>query len=152
DLKPENVYVTTSGTVKVLDFGIAALRAEADGQKPLTGTMPYMAAEQFEPGGADQRSDLWAVGVMLYELLAGHHPVNPLTPEARLRHAYFVDEPFPRIDADLPDLPHRLAQVVDRCLEKRKDRRFSSAAELLESLEPLALGRAGHAVEGEVSP
>jgi hypothetical protein len=152
DLKPENVFLTTSGSIKVLDFGIAALRAEAEGEKPLTGTMPYMAVEQFEPGGADARSDLWAVGVMLYELLTGHHPVQPLTPETLLRHAYFLDEPLPRIEVELPDLPHRLAQVVGRCLEKHKDRRFATAADLLKELEPLALGRSGLAVEADASP
>ena len=75
---------------------------------------------------------------MLYELLAGHHPVQPLTQEALLRHAYFPDQPYPRIRDELPDLPQRLAEVVDRCLEKRKERRIASAAELLAALEPLA--------------
>ena len=74
DHKPENVFGTTGGAVKVLDFGVAALLADAEADTlpgrghthdRLGGTMPYMATEQFEPGGADHRSDLWAVRIML---------------------------------------------------------------------------------------
>jgi hypothetical protein len=145
--------------VKVLDFGIAALLAD-DAQsvvRPVTqvrvgGTIAYMATEQFEPGGADHRSDLWAVGVMLYELLTGHHPVQPLTQEVLLRHAYFPDQPYPRIRDELPDLPQRLGDVIDRCLEKRKDRRIGSAAELLAALEPLLPGRSARAIDAAASP
>jgi eukaryotic-like serine/threonine-protein kinase len=151
DLKPENVFVTASGTVKVLDFGIAALQGDGEGGRPLTGTLPYMAPEQFERGATDERSDLWAVGVMLYELLAGHHPVQPLTREGLLRQAYFRDEPLPRIEAELPDLPHRLSQAIGLCLEKQKERRITSAAELLAELEPLLRDR-GQTVGDDASP
>ena len=152
DLKPENVFVTTGGAIKVLDFGISALAGDVDVKHRLGGTLPYMAREQLNAGEADQRSDLWAVGIMLFELLAGHHPVQPLNQEALLRHAYFPDEPFPRIGDELPDLPHRLSQLVDRCLEKRPERRIATARELLAELEPLLPGRSAVARISTTAP
>jgi hypothetical protein len=78
--------------------------------------------------------------------------VQPLTQEVLLRHAYFPDQPYPRIRDELPDLPQRLGDVIDRCLEKRKDRRIGSAAELLAALEPLLPGRSARAIDAAASP
>jgi hypothetical protein len=165
DLKPENVFLTAAGAVKVLDFGIAGQLADADakerrgatgaGHRPggtLAGTLAYMAPEQLERGAADERADVWAFGVMLYELLAGHHPVQPFTQEALLRHGYFVDEPLPPIEAELPDLPHRLAALLGRCLAKRPEARIATAREVLAELEPLLPGHASRSRDPDAGP
>jgi hypothetical protein len=165
DLKPDNVFVTTTGTLKVLDFGIAALfedsaaetRGESDRdlsathESAVAGTLPYMAPEQFQKGVVDQRSDLWAFGIILFEMLTGHHPVQPLNGQTLLRNAIFVDEPMPRLDGE-ESLPHRLVHLVDRCLQKRKEQRIATAQEVLEELESLLPARIRRNSDEEVAP
>ncbi len=147
DLKPENILLSGAGLVKVADFGIAkqlrlgpparpAPRAGLRAKSSLQGTLLYMAPEQRRGEPLDARADLWAVGLVLYELCAGEHAFTP--------------ESFPQIvdlDAASPSLREKrpdtaaLADVVDRCLKKRRDERFASADELLAALEALGADR-----------
>jgi serine/threonine protein kinase len=166
DLKPENVIVSHAGTVKVLDFGIAKLlqdktkptagppstrraidfaapveRSETTG---LVGTMAYMSPEQwgaFADRGVDHRTDIWTVGLMLYELLAGKHPVNEDTPEALFRRVTNLAEPMPSLGATSAELPADLVEVIDTCLRKNPAERHQSALDLLRALEPFLPGR-----------
>ncbi|MGK3959889.1 protein kinase [Sorangium sp. So ce118] len=166
DLKPENILLDDAGCVKVLDFGIAkqmearitgARAAHARGPRPRKsaplGTPRYMSPEQLLGGSVDHRADLWAVGVMLYELLTGKHPLSPFS-FARLSGVVDFDAPMPSLSANRPDLG-ALGALVDRCLKKRKEERIGSARELLAALEallpsrkPLELGEDGSPFAG----
>ena len=170
DLKPENVFVTDTGTVKVLDFGIAKLLATepatprrlnlAPGYSSsqqtsvgaLVGTLPYMSPEQLGTDDVDHRSDLWAVGIMLFEMVTGKHPLPPMSPTALIASAADRDTPMPSVLAEAPDLPERLADVIERCLMKDKSARYPTARALLDDLEPLLPVRYGRQLADDESP
>jgi serine/threonine protein kinase len=142
DLKPDNVMLAerhgTSDYVKVLDFGIAKLVGPEDAKMTQTGmvfgTPKYMAPEQAAGLPVDARTDLYALGVMLYEMLTGAHPFQAETPLAFLvKHA---SEPVPSPLQRFPDLvlSPRAQALTMRCLEKEPARRFQSAADLQHEL------------------
>ena len=149
DLKPENVILTDAGTVKVLDFGIALwLSNEPTGHSVHglgPGTPPYMSPEQLGADEIDHRSDLWAVGIMFYEIITGQHPLGVFS-DASLAQVRQLDVPMPSVADTLPGLGS-LSAMIDRCLLKHKDTRIS-AEELLAELEPL-MPRVGKLVLGE---
>ena len=149
DLKPENLFLTKDGRVKVLDFGLAKLtRPEVlppAGEKPISiaatetgailGTVGYMAPEQVLGKPADARSDLFALGTILYELQTGKRAFHGASYVETL-HAILNDEPA-SLAASGREIPPGLEPIVRHCLEKNPDERFQSARDLAFALEGL---------------
>ena len=134
DVKPGNIMVTTDGEAKLLDFGIATIRSVGDLTRTGTtlGTIAYMAPEHVRGGGADERSDVWALGVVLYEMLAGCRPFSDADDYELLQA--IVDRPQPPLTG-VAGVTDDVARVVDRALDKSRDRRYANAGELVHALE-----------------
>ena len=113
----------------------------------LIGTLPYMSPEQITAGPVDHRTDLWAVGIMLCELVTGRHPLGTVVRE-RLLTMGDMDVPMPRMSELAPDLGP-LGSIIDRCLIKERADRIASAEALLAELEPLMSAESGRLAEGE---
>jgi eukaryotic-like serine/threonine-protein kinase len=139
DLKPENILIEPDGTVKLVDFGIALLQ----GARRLTfrrltsgfGTPDYMAPEQVQGERGDARTDVYALGVMLFEMLTGDVPYHGDSPLAVMSQRVTTDAPLLRRKG--PDLPPRLEAVVWRALRRDPSERYASMADLKHDLTHL---------------
>ena len=180
DLKPDNVFLTESGTIKVLDFGIAKILGRANGEidkvadatrmpSPLElatgtdtgltrrgvimGTLKYMSPEQWGLNiEIDHLTDIWACGILLHRMNCGRHPLHPLD-GSQLVATAMLDIAMPSMAVAAPaDVPRELIQIVDRCLLKYKAQRWQSAAELLSALELFLPGRRTQTLQGDESP
>jgi Tol biopolymer transport system component len=154
DLKPENVFLTSDGRVKILDFGLA--RIELPGAAPETsapttpaptepgvvmGTAGYISPEQIRGKPADARSDLFAFGAVLYEMLTGERAFTGATSAESL--AAILRDPPPDPSTRAPSVPPALDRLVARCLQKNPDERFQSARDLAYALRETATAASG---------
>jgi serine/threonine-protein kinase len=138
DLKPENVMLDAAGRVKVMDFGVAKmLAALGDASTHSVGTLSYMSPEQIDAGPVDGRSDLYALGLVFYELLAGRPPFASSSPR-ELLNMQCTAAPPPLPDAVRRALPRGVEALVFALLEKKPDRRPESAAAVIQTLETFA--------------
>ncbi len=150
DIKPENIMLRPDGYVKVLDFGIAKL---AEQQVPvmiptdealllvetnlgsILGTVLYMSPEQAYGAPVDKRTDIWSLGVVLYEMVTGHAPFTGETPGEAMSSILEVEPP--PLTSSIGQTPAELQQIVGKALYKERKERYQSAHELLEALQSL---------------
>ena len=137
DLKPQNIMIDREGNARIMDFGIArAVKAKGlTDPGMIIGTPDYMAPEQFEGLEADARTDIYALGAILYEMLTGGPPFKGETPlVVAMKHK--LERPRDPRETN-PQVPEALSRLILRCLEKNRDTRFSSADEVLAGLREL---------------
>lgn len=140
DIKPGNIMITRHGEVKILDFGLAVFMDQppAGDDDTVMGTVNYMSPEQARGEAVDHRSDIWSLGVVLYEMLTGQAPFHGDSAPA-IFYSIMKNEPAPAAGLR-PDLPPELAGVLERCLAKNPDQRYANLYQFLLELQAMGGG------------
>jgi len=140
DLKPSNIMIDREGNIRIMDFGIARVvkTKGITGAGLIIGTPEYMSPEQVEGKGVDARSDIYSLGIILFEMLTGRVPFDGDTPfTVGVKQKSEAPQDPRRLN---PDIPENLSRLILKCLEKAEDRRYQSAEDLRADLEKIAQG------------
>jgi len=133
DIKPQNIIISREGKVKVTDFGIAKAATSNTITSNVMGSVHYTSPEQARGGYSDEKSDIYSLGITLYEMLTGRVPFNGETTVAiAIKH---IQEEMPSPRGYVPEIPISVEQIVFKCTQKSPDRRYSSMAELITDLK-----------------
>jgi serine/threonine-protein kinase len=133
DIKPQNIIISTEGKVKVTDFGIARASSSQTISADVMGSVHYASPEQARNGYVDGRSDIYSLGITMFEMLAGRVPFNGETTVAiAIRH---IQEELPSLNKFVPDVPASVVAIVEKCCRKSPDRRYQSMTEVITDLK-----------------
>ena len=133
DIKPQNIIISKEGKVKVTDFGIAKAATSNTITSNVMGSVHYTSPEQARGGYSDEKSDIYSMGITLFEMLTGRVPFNGDTTVAiAIKH---IQEPMPSPRDYVPEIPVSVEQIVLKCTQKSPDRRYQSMSSLIEDLK-----------------
>lgn len=145
DIKPHNIIISKDGKVKVTDFGIARMTTSNTVSTNAMGSVHYTSPEQARGGYSDAKSDIYSVGITLYEMVTGQVPFNgESTVEVAVKH--LQEEIVPPSEL-VPDIPYSLEQIILKCTQKNSERRYSTTGELIQDLKHSLVDPDGDFVE-----